>query len=92
MNKTAVLQARIAPEKKSTIEQAAKILGLSVSDLLVGSAYEKATAVIKDYQMLELSRTSSIYFAEAIDSHQESGESFKKGAAKYVNAMMPSNE
>jgi uncharacterized protein (DUF1778 family) len=86
-NKDTSLQARVTSERKRVIEQGAALLGMSVSDLLVFSAYEKATATIKDHEVLELSRRASEQFAEALISTEEPSEAFKKGSARYANMI-----
>lgn len=86
-NKTKTIQARVTPEKKSVMERGAALLGMSLSDLVANSAYEKASAAIKSHQLLELSQRASEQFAEALINTPEPSEAFKKGAARYAEMI-----
>ncbi|OGT41248.1 MAG: hypothetical protein A3F42_03445 [Gammaproteobacteria bacterium RIFCSPHIGHO2_12_FULL_37_34] len=49
------LEARISTEKKKFLQHAADLVGRSLTDFVVHSAYEAATRVIKEYEQIRLS-------------------------------------
>ncbi len=49
------LEARLTAEQKKSIEEAASIRGISVSDFVISSAHEAATRLIREKQVLTLS-------------------------------------
>lgn len=60
------IEARVTAEIKSTIERAAAISGLSVTDFVVQSARERAELVIQTNSVIKLSARDSAVFAEAL--------------------------
>lgn len=49
------LEARISADKKNVLKNAADLLGRSLTDFVIHSAYEAAIRVIQEYQQLHLS-------------------------------------
>ncbi len=54
-NRSARIEARIAPEALATVKRAAEIQGRSVSDFVVAAAQEAARRTIEDTQVIRLS-------------------------------------
>ena len=54
-NRSARIEARIAPEALATVKRAAEIQGRSVSDFVVAAAQEAAQRTIEDAQIVRLS-------------------------------------
>ncbi|MBI1196741.1 MAG: DUF1778 domain-containing protein [Phenylobacterium sp.] len=65
-NRTARLEARIAPDALMIVKRAAEIQGRSVSDFVVAAAQEAASRTIEAAQMIRLSVEDQRAFAEAI--------------------------
>ena len=80
----AYLQARLPQNKKETIERGAALLGMTLTNLIVNSAHEKALEAIKNHEVLELSREASEQFAEALSNTAEPSAAFRKGAERYA--------
>jgi uncharacterized protein (DUF1778 family) len=54
-NRTARLEARIAPEALAVVRRAAEIQGRSVSDFVVAAAQEAASRAIEETEIIRLS-------------------------------------
>lgn len=65
-NRTARIEARIAPEVLAIVRRAAEIQGRSVSDFVVAAAQEAASRTIEETQIIRLSVEDQRVFAEAI--------------------------
>lgn len=60
------IEARVQPEVKETIEEAAGILGVTVSSFLVETVQARALEVVESYRKIKLSAAESAMFAEAL--------------------------
>ena len=65
-NRTARLEARIAPEVLEILKRAAELEGRSVSDFVVAAAEEAANRTIETAHIIRLSVEDQRRFAEAI--------------------------
>ena len=65
-NRTARIEARIAPDALAVVKRAAEITGRSVSDFVVAAAQEAANRTIEETQIVRLSVEDQRAFAEAI--------------------------
>jgi len=65
-NRTARIEARIAPDALAIVKRAAEIQGRSVSDFVVAAAQEAAHRTIEETQIIRLSVEDQRAFAEAI--------------------------
>lgn len=65
-NRTARIEARIAPEALAVVKRAAEMQGRSVSDFVVAAAQEAAHRAIEETQVIRLSVEDQRAFAEAI--------------------------
>jgi uncharacterized protein (DUF1778 family) len=65
-NRTARIEARIAPDALMIVRRAAEIQGRSVSDFVVAAAQEAASRTIEEAQIIRLSVEDQRAFAEAI--------------------------
>ncbi|HXA23144.1 MAG TPA: DUF1778 domain-containing protein [Acetobacteraceae bacterium] len=54
-NRTARIEARIAPDALAVVRRAAELQGRSVSDFVVAAAQEAATRTIEEAQIIRLS-------------------------------------
>jgi len=64
--RTARIEARIAPEALETVRRAAEIQGRSLSDFVVAAAQEAAQKTIADVEILRLSREAQEKFAALV--------------------------
>ena len=64
--KSARLEGRCTHEQKSTVEYAVKLSGSSMTDFMVNALMEKACLVIKEHNVLQLSKKDQEAFAAAL--------------------------
>lgn len=62
------LQARLTPDQKALIQQAAELEGRSLTDFVVSAAATTAKQVIEDTNILRLSIADQKAFAEALSN------------------------
>lgn len=60
------LEARISNDKKSFLKHAATLMGRSLTDFVIDSAYEAATRVIKEHEQIRLSIEDRKTFINAL--------------------------
>lgn len=77
------LEARISNEKKSFLKHAADLVGRSLTDFVVNSAYEAATRVIKEHEQIKLSIRDSNTFIKALQHAPAPSSALVKAAKKY---------
>ena len=65
-NRSARIEARIAPEALAIVKRAAELQGRSVSDFIVAAAQEAATRAIEETQIFRLAVEDQRALAEAI--------------------------
>ena len=65
-NRTARIEARIAPDTLLIVKRAAELQGRSVSDFVVDAAREAAHRTIEESHLIRLSVEDQIRFAELI--------------------------
>lgn len=67
------LEARITPEVKRLIQEAAEIEGRTMSEFLIASAQAAAKKVIDEYQTMKLTaRDRDVFVAALLDSPEPS--------------------
>ena len=66
LNRTARIEARIAPDALAVVRRAAEIQGRSVSDFVVAAAQEAASRTIAETEIIRLSVEDQRRIAEAI--------------------------
>lgn len=65
-NRTARIEARIAPDALRVVKRAAELQGRSVSDFLVAAAQEVAHRTIEEAQVIRLSTEDQQRFVELL--------------------------
>ncbi len=65
-NRTARIEARIAPDALAVVKRAAELQGRSVSDFVVAAAQEAAARAIEETQIIRLAVEDQRAFADAI--------------------------
>lgn len=65
-NRTARVEARIAPDALAVVRRAAELQGRSISDFLVAAALKDAHQTIEDAQIIRLSVDDQHRFAELL--------------------------
>lgn len=65
-NRTARIEARIAPDALAVVRRAAEIQGRSVSDFVVAAAQEAAQKTVAEVEIIKLSRKAQEQFASLL--------------------------
>ncbi len=65
-NRSARLEARIAPDALALVKRAAKLSGRSVSDFVVAASLESATRTIDETHIVRLAAQDQAQFAELL--------------------------
>ena len=82
-NRTARLEARIAPEVLEILKRAAELEGRSVSDFVVAAAQEAARRTIEDAHMIRLSVQDQRAFVDAILNPPAPNDALRRAAAAH---------
>lgn len=77
------LEARISLEKKAFLKHAADLVGRSLTDFVVNSAYEAATRVIKEHEQVKLSMQDANAFMNALQNIPAPSKALIAAAKKY---------
>lgn len=77
------LEARISPDKKTLLKNAAELSGRTLTDFVIDSAYEAAVRVIQEYQQLHLSLTDRDVFIQALLNPPNPSNNLLKAVKKY---------
>jgi uncharacterized protein (DUF1778 family) len=82
-NRSARLEARIAPEALAVVKRAAEIQGRSVSDFVVAAAQEAAHRTIEETEIIRLSVEDQRLLAEALLNPPEPTPALVRAAESY---------
>lgn len=85
--KIARLEARLTPEQKELLLEAAQISGFSLTEFVVASAVEAAKRTIQEQTILKLSKNDSEVFVNALLNPPEPGEKLRDSAKRYKQRM-----
>ena len=77
------LDFRLAQEDKSLIEQAASLVGLTVSQFVASNSLEAAQRIVRDRQGIVMSQRDFDAFVAALDSDEPACERAMRGASAY---------
>jgi uncharacterized protein (DUF1778 family) len=82
--RSARLEARVSPEQKTMLQEAALLSGRTLSEFVVASAQEAAAKIIQEHHTIRLSRAEQIAFVTALlEEPQEPNARLRQAAAKY---------
>lgn len=79
------INVRLPSDLKSTIEEAAAVLGQTVSEFTVSTAVREARNVIQDAQITRLSNRDRDAFLDALEATHAKPNSALKAAARRYN-------
>lgn len=86
-NRTARIEARIAPDALLVVKRAAELQGRSVSDFIVAAAQAEANRTIEETQIIRLSVEDQRAFADAILNPPPPNDAMKRAASAYRNLI-----
>lgn len=82
-SRNARLEARITAEQKDLLSRAAALVGRSITDFVVTSAYETAVRTIREHQAMILSERDRKIFVGALLNPRVAGARLRKAARRY---------
>jgi uncharacterized protein (DUF1778 family) len=88
VNRTARLEARIAPQSLAIVRRAAEIQGRSVSDFVVAAAEEKARKTIEESHIVRLSVDDQQRFAELLLAPPALSPAMERAREAHVNLIV----
>lgn len=89
-NRTARIEARIAPDALAIVKRAAEMQGRSVSDFVVAAAQDAAHRMIEQTQIIRLSVADQQMFVDAILNPSPPSDAMRRAAAAYRDLMKES--
>lgn len=84
---TARLEARISPEIKALIQNAADIQGCTITDFVVATVVAEARRAIEQHQTLKLNLEDSEAFVNTLLNPPQPNDSLKSAARRYKQVM-----
>jgi len=89
-NRTARIEARIAPDALAVVKRAAELQGRSVSDFVVAAAQDAARKAIEETQFIRLSIEDQRAFVEAILNPPPLVPAMKRAIARHRRLIVAS--
>lgn len=80
------LEARVTPELKELLLDAATMRGVTLSDFLINSAHDAAVQTVEQHKIIRLNREASIQFANALLRPPKSHPRRRAAAQRYLKA------
>ncbi len=77
------LEARVSPELKELLLDAAAMRGVTLSDFLINSAHDAAVETVERHKVIRLSREASVQFAEALLSPPGANARLRAASTRY---------
>jgi uncharacterized protein (DUF1778 family) len=88
--RSARLEARLAPETLAAVKRAAELQGRSVSDFVVAAAQEAAERTIERAQLIRLTLADQERVAELLESPPEAGPALKRAFKAHQDLILSS--
>jgi uncharacterized protein (DUF1778 family) len=86
-NRSARLEARIAPDALAVVKRAAELQGRSVSDFVVDAAQKEANRTIAETEIIRLSVSDQRRFAEALINPPEANDALRHAAKLHAEQV-----
>lgn len=77
------LEARISNEKKVFLKHAADLVGRTLTDFVVNSAYEAATRVIREHEQIRLTIKDRNVFVKALQNAPAPSKALLAASKRY---------
>jgi len=78
------LEARIAPQQKKLLERAANLRGTSLTNFVLASAQQAATATISEFETLTLHGEASRQFADLLLNPPKPNHALRAAAKRHL--------
>lgn len=81
--RNARLEARVSSDQKDFFQRAATLTGRTLSELVIDSTQEAADRIVREHEVIRLSREEQIAFVSALLTPSKPGARLKKAARRY---------
>ena len=81
--RNARLEARVSSDQKDLFQRAATLTGRTLSELVIDSTQEAAAKIVKEHEVIRLSREELVAFVSALLTFSEPGARLKKAVRSY---------
>lgn len=81
--RSARLEARVSSDQKDFFQRAATLTGRTLSELVIDSTQEAAAKIVREHEVIRLSREEQVTFVSALLSPTEPGARLKTAVQNY---------
>ena len=81
------IEVRVRRELKEVVVRAAQLVHQTISDFVLSAVVERAQAVIREAELIKLSRRDSERFLAALDADLKPNDALMKAAHEYREAV-----
>jgi uncharacterized protein (DUF1778 family) len=81
--RNARLEARVSSDQKDFFQRAATLTGRTLSELVIDSTQEAAAKIVKEHEVIRLSREEQVAFVNALLTPAEPGARIKRAVQNY---------
>jgi hypothetical protein len=81
--RNARLEARVSSDQKDFFQRAATLTGRTLSELVIDSTQEAAAKILKEQEIIRLTRQEQVTFVKALLMPAEPGTRIKKAVQNY---------
>ncbi len=81
--RNARLEARVSSDQKDFFQRAATLTGRTLSELVIDSTQEAAAKIVREHEVVRLSREEQVAFVSALLAPSEPGARLKKAVQSY---------
>ena len=82
------IDIRLRPQQKASIERAAYLKGLTVTDFIIQHALENAQRTIREHETWTLEQPDAELFAEALSNPAKLGPRLTEAARRYKESQL----
>lgn len=83
------LEARISSQQKLLFVQAAELQGLSLTDFIVSAISDAANQVVREHEIISLTRRDQVAFAEALLAPPQPLHELQTAVEDYFKLVKP---
>lgn len=81
--RNARLEARVSSDQKDFFQRAASLTGRSLSELVIDSTQEAATRIVREHEVIRLSREEQVAFVTALLTPSQPGQRLRRAVENY---------
>lgn len=81
--RNARLEARVSSDQKDFFQRAATLSGRTLSELVIDSTQEAAAKIVREHEVIRLSREEQVAFVSALLTPAEPGARLEKAVRTY---------